>query len=712
MKYLAHISEDGIREQTVLEHSRNVAELAGKFADRFHAGSWGYCCGMMHDIGKHSQAFQLRLKGGPAVDHSTAGAKELNWKKGFHALAAYCTAGHHAGLPDGGEKADSPGAATLQGRLKKNVPEYGDYQKEIAIPELENPAVKMIGKGGFTVSFFLRMIYSCLVDADFLDTEQFMKDGDTAREPEEISEKHLEKLLAYVGGWLNNTDRTTVNGRRSEILAECIRRGKEKPGVFSLTVPTGGGKTVSSLAFALQHTCTYGKERIIYVIPYMNIIEQNAAVFRDILGEDAVLECHSNVEYDDREEFKPMQLAAENFDKPVVVTTNVEFFESLFSNKSSKCRKLHNLANSVIIFDEAQMLPAAYLKPCVRAMAELAVNYGSTLVLCTATQPSLQKFFPEDVRIREICPDVEGQFAFFKRAEADGLGKITEEELTERLGREQSALCILNNRKRVQKIYAELEGDGVFHLSTYMYPEHRKRKLAEIRTRLKDGKRCVVVATSLVEAGVDLDFATVYRELAGIDSVVQAAGRCNREGKRGLKESRTYVFELCEQMGLPAEQRLPVKVAEKIAEQFEDISSLQAIERYFNQLHYLKDGSLDEKGMIERFESGALQANYPFASAAKDFKLIEQRTKMVLIGKEEKAAELERRLCCGERSRKLLRDAGRYSIQIYERDFEKLEAAGYLKVLDPEIAVLRDQEQYQEDRGMKIDVDFGEAVFY
>ena len=222
----------------------------------------------------------------------------------------------------------------------------------------------------------------------------------------------------------------------------------------------------------------------------------------------------------------------------------------------------------------------------------------------------------------------------------------------------------------------------------------------------------MVVATSLVEAGVDLDFATVYRELAGIDSVVQAAGRCNREGKRGLKESRTYVFELCEQMGLPAEQRLPVKVAERIAEQFEDISSLQAIERYFNQLHYLKDGSLDEKGMIERFESGALQANYPFASAAKDFKLIEQRTKMVLIGKEEKAAELERRLCCGERSRKLLRDAGRYSIQIYERDFEKLEAAGYLKVLDPEIAVLRDQEQYQEDRGMKMDVDFGEAVFY
>lgn len=711
MQYLAHISEDGKREQTVLEHSRNVARLAGDFAERFQAGTWGYCCGMMHDIGKHSQGFQLRLKGGPPVDHSTAGAKELNRKKGFYALAAYCTAGHHAGLPDGGGKADGAGTASLQGRLKKTVPEYKDYQKEIEIPEIQNPAVKMIGKGGFTVSFFLRMAYSCLVDADFLDTEQFMADGYTAREPEGISEKHLEKLMGYVGGWMENTDRTTVNGRRTEILDACIKMGREKPGVFSLTVPTGGGKTVSSLAFALKHACTYGKERIIYVIPYMNIIEQNAAVFRDILGEDAVLECHSNVEYDDREEFKPMQLAAENFDKPVVVTTNVEFFESLFSNKSSKCRKLHNLANSVIIFDEAQMLPTAYLKPCVRAMAELAVNYGSTLVLCTATQPSLQKFFPEDIQIREICPDVEGQFAFFKRSEVESIGTITEAELAEWLGKEQSALCILNNRKRVQKIYAGLEGDGIYHLSTYMYPEHRKRKLAEIKTRLKEGKRCVVVATSLVEAGVDMDFEKVYRELAGIDSVVQAAGRCNREGKRSLDESRTYVFELCEQMGLPAEQRLPIKVAGMVSKKFGDVSSLQAIESYFKQLHYLKDGSLDEKGMIERFESGALQADYPFASAAKDFKLIEQRTKMVFIGKEKKAAELEKRLCCGERSRKLLRDAGHYSIQIYEKDFEKLEAAGYLKVLDAEIAVLREHEQYREDRGMRMDVDFGEAVF-
>ena len=711
MKYLAHVSEDGEREQTVLEHSRNVAELAGKFAGRFQAESWGYCCGMVHDTGKYSREFQQRLKGGPPVDHSTAGAKEL-YEKGFHALAAYCAAGHHAGLPNGEEKADGKGTASLKERLKKNVPEYGDYRKEIEIPEIQRPLVSMIGKGGFTVSFFVRMVYSCLVDADFLDTEQFMKDGNTKREPETVSEKHLEKLMTYVGSWMKNTDRTTVNGRRTEILSACIRKGKEMPGVFSLTVPTGGGKTVSSLAFALQHACTYGKERIIYVIPYMSIIEQNAEVFRNILGGDAVLECHSNVEYDDREEFKPMQLAAENFDKPVVVTTNAEFFESLFSNKSSKCRKLHNFANSVIIFDEAQMIPSAYLKPCVRAMAELAVNYGSTLVLCTATQPCLQGFFPENIQIQELCPDVEEQFEFFKRTSVEALGKIAESELLERLGREERALCILNNRKRVQKIYDGLKGMEFFIFRLICIQSIEKEYLPISENVWEKERGVLLLLRAWWKLGWILILKPYIVNWQEWILLVQAAGRCNREGKRSLEESKTYVFEIIEPMKLPAEQRLPAETAKIVSEQFEDISSLQSIESYFRQLHYLKDGRLDEKNMIERFESGALRADYPFASVARDFKLIEDRTKTILIGKEARAAELEKRLLVGERSRKLLRETGHYSIQIYEKDFEKLEAAGYLNILDSEIAVLRDHEQYTEDRGMRMDVDFGEAVFF
>lgn len=712
MRYLAHISEDKKREQFLITHSRNVAVLAAQFAGSFHAESWGYCCGLLHDLGKYSFEFQQRLQGGPRVDHSTAAAQELHKKKGLHALAAYCVAGHHAGLPDGGTAADDKSAASLLGRLKKHIPDYEDYKKEITIPPLQAPSVRFIGKGGFTVSFFIRMVYSCLVDADFLDTENFMTDGETRREPEKITQKHLDRLLAYISGWMENKDRMTVNGRRTEILEHCLEMGREKPGLYSLTVPTGGGKTVSSLAFALQHACTHGKERIIYVIPYTSIIEQNAAVFRSILGDDAVLECHSNVQYDDEEEFKPMQLAAENFDKPVVVTTNVQLFESLFSNKSSKCRKLHNLSNSVIVFDEAQMLPVPYLKPCISAMTELAVNYGSTIVLCTATQPSLQKFFPADLKIREICPALQDQFAFFERTKVENLGMLDEQQLLERLGGEKRALCILNNRKRVQKIYVQLKGEGVFHLSTYMYPEHRRKKLEEIRARLKSGERCVVIATSLVEAGVDLDFDKVYRELAGVDSVVQAAGRCNREGKRPLEESITYVFRMKEKMPLPSEQRQPVEIAKLVAEQFPDISSLDAIESYFTQLYYIKGEELDKKRILESFESGAREGSYPFASAAKEFWLIDENTKMIVIGKEEKAIELAERLRQKERSRQLQREVGHYSIQVYEGDFEKLRAAGYLEVLDTEVALLRSLEKYFDDMGMDMDVDFGEAVFF
>ena len=712
MSYLAHISKDQKREQTVLAHSKNVANLAAEFAKSFQAESWGYCCGLLHDIGKYTPEFQERLRGGASVDHSTAAAKELDEKKGMHAMAAYCVAGHHAGLPDGGTSADDKNSASLKGRLKKKVPDYQAYKKEIEIPPLQQPNINGIGMGGYSVSFFIRMIYSCLVDADFLDTEDFMTNGETQREPEKISRVHLEMLMKYIGGWLNNSDRQTVNGRRSEILRHCLKMGQEKTGVYSLTVPTGGGKTVSSLAFALQHACSYGKERIIYVIPYTSIIEQNAAVFRRILGDEAVLECHSNVHYDDNDEFKPMQLAAENFDKPVVVTTNVQFFESLFSNKSSKCRKVHNLANSVIIFDEAQMLPNPYLRPCVSAMAELAVNYNSTIVLCTATQPSLQKFFPNNVNIREICPDVQEQFSFFQRTKVSNLGKIDEQELMQRLEQEKSVLCILNNRKRVQKIYSQLRGADVFHLSTYMYPEHRKRKLEEIRDRLRSGERCVVIATSLVEAGVDLDFQQVYRELAGVDSVVQAAGRCNREGKRSLEESRTYVFQFKETMPLSAEQRQPIEVAKMVSEQFEDISSLESIKSYFTQLHYIKGDGLDQKRIIESFEKGVRTGNYPFASVAKEFRLIEENTKQIFIGKEESSREVEERLRLGERTRPLLRKISRYSIQVYEGDFEKLRSAGYLEELDTEIALLRNHEKYMDDMGMEMDVEFGEAVIF
>lgn len=723
MKYLAHISEDGLREQTVEEHNEAVASMAEEFAEKFHAGSWGYCCGLLHDVGKQTKEFQARLHGDPQrVDHSTAGAQELqrygDRNRTMHALLAPCVAGHHAGMPDKGTEADAADRSTMTARLKRKIPAYGEGVDEIEIPPLITPSLKMIGKGGFSIAFYLRMIFSCLVDADYLDTEEFMTDGRTGREPRTVDIGHLNSLLEYVEPWRKNRDLETINGRRTEVLEAALSMGKKKPGIYSMTVPTGGGKTVASLAFALQHACEYGKDRIIYVIPYTSIIEQNAQVFREILGDENVLEHHSNVEYGgndaNSEELNPMQLASENWDKPVIVTTNVQFFESLFSNRPAKCRKLHNMANSVIIFDEAQMLPTDFLIPCVRAIEELAINYESTVVLCSATQPSLQKFFSKGVQVREICPQVEEQFTFFQRATVTSIGEMKEAELVERLCEENQALCILNSRARVQKIYQELRGDGVYHLSTYMYSEHRKRILLAIRQCLKAGEKCVVIATSLVEAGVDLDFQTVYRELAGIDSIVQAAGRCNREGKRPVSESRTYAFTLEEKATVPYALKQPISVANEIAEEYADISSLDAICDYFDRLHYIRGGQLDAQKIVGQFEEGARTANYPFATVAKEFKLIQENTRTILIGKEKRAAELIERIRYGERTVKLLREVGKYGVQVYEKDFERLLGAGVLELTDlgdNQVAILKDLDKYQEDMGLVVDVNEGDAVF-
>ena len=306
--------------------------------------------------------------------------------------------------------------SSLLGRLKKRLCDYSAYEKEIEIPQITTPPIAMNPEKdpNFALSVFIRMLYSCLVDADFLDTERFMSNGTVQRDSGECMEVLLDKLKDWISKWLVNRDDITVNGRRSEILRNCLEQGKAPKGLFQLTVPTGGGKTVASLAFALQHAVEHHMDRVIYVIPYTSIIEQNAQVFREILGNENVLENHSNVDYEISEDFKPMQLAAENWDKPVVVTTNVQFFESLYANKSSKCRKLHNIVNSVIIFDEAQMLPPNYLKPCMAMIEELLQQYGTSVVLCTATQPALQQFLPEKYVARELCHGERNNFDFLK----------------------------------------------------------------------------------------------------------------------------------------------------------------------------------------------------------------------------------------------------------------------------------------------------------
>ena len=714
MEYIAH--KDGERIQSVKEHLEGTAQRAGDFAEKFGKREWGYCCGKLHDIGKYSKEFQKKIQENTndRVDHATAGAQVCKELGGYYPILSYCIAGHHAGLPDYGNTAIS---SSLCGRWKKRICDYQAYEDEIEIPKLDTDPIifKKDRNMDFALGTFIRMLYSCLVDADFLDTEAFMKNGETGRNSGESMEILQNKLINYVSEWLKNTDTDTINGRRTEILNHCIKEGKQPEGIFRLTVPTGGGKTIASLAFAMEHAVKYQKDRIIYVIPYTSIIEQNAQIFREILGEENVLENHCNVEYEGSEEFKPMQLASENWDKPVIVTTNVQFFESLFANKSSKCRKIHNIANSMIILDEAQMLPLDYLKPCIAMLQELVDSYSASVVLCTATQPALDSFFSNKEAIKELCPRMEDQFRFFKRVNYQNLGKIRQEDLLERLKNEKNALCIVNTKKTAQMIYKELQGEGIYHLSTSMYPKHRKRVLKAIRERLKNDEKCIVISTSLVEAGVDLDFAMVYRQIAGLDSMIQAAGRCNREGKRKWSESMFYIFDLEETRAVQS-QRQQIDVSEGVLQDYSDISDLKAITDYFTRLYHYRGTSLDKKKIMDEFQK--MECN--FAKVAKEFKLIEENTKTIFINREPETEELLQELRLKGITKERMRKAGQYCVQVYDNEksgnsfFDKLNGAGMLRPISEELQdfyELAAGEQYSEEYGLDFSMEDGMALF-
>ena len=553
------------------------------------------------------------------------------------------------------------------------------------------------------------MIYSCLVDADFLDTEYFMKNGLVERQSGQSMNILLKKLENCISDWLKNNDIDTVNGRRTEILRNCIEEGKRDRGIFRLTVPTGGGKTIASLAFALNHAVKHHMDRIIYVVPYISVIEQNAEIFREILGDENVLENHSNVDYEDSEELRPMQLASENWDKPIIVTTNVQFFESLFSNKSSKCRKIHNIANSVIILDEAQMLPMDYLIPCTAMLQELVQNYKTSIVLCTATQPSLDNFFGHIKKFVELCPRMEEQFEFFKRVTYQNIGNISKENMAERLKKEHRALCIVNTRKRAQELYQLLKSEGVYHLSTTMYPKHRKRVLANVKERLDNKDRCILIATSLVEAGVDFDFLSVYRQIAGVDSMIQAAGRCNRNGKKSAEESKVYIYDFEDSKVIPSQQK-KIDVTKSVIQDYEDISDLECITDYFKRLYKFHGRNLDKKDIMKEFHYG----KYNFAKVAKEFQLIEQETKTIFICKEPEAKEILDEIKTKGTSKERMRKAGQYCVQIYGDFFGKLNGAGMLQLVSEDIQdfyELVSVDQYLEDYGLDYAMDNGIAIF-
>ncbi len=718
MKYYAHISSDGLRYQTVAEHLTGTAALCQAFAAAFGAEADGELMGLAHDLGKCTDGFQKRLlNNGPKVDHATAGA--IACAKQGRTEAAICVTGHHSGLPDfGNSKTDHAGDATFCGRLKKGISEqYLERCGEsgILLPQVQ-PEMPEQNKVKF--SFRTRMLYSCLVDADYLDTEQFMN-GECRRTSYDDMQTLLSRLEAYIAPWQN--PKTTLNRLRCEILNTCINAGNKPKGIYTLTVPTGGGKTVASLAFALHHAAVHGMKRVIYVIPYTSIIEQNAQVFRSILGSENVLEHHSGVQFDlsDGAPTEDLQkaLAAENWDMPVVVTTAVQFFESLYANRSSQCRKLHNLANSVIIFDEAQMLPLSHLRPCVAAMASLADNFRSTVVLCTATQPSLSDLlhtYAPNCPITELCPQTEEMYDSFRRVTFRQAGVLEDETLAQCLSRHEQVLCIVNSRKAAQSIFSLLPQEGSYHLSTLMVPAQRQALLSEIRNRLKSGLPCRVVSTSLIEAGVDVDFPAVYRELAGLDSILQAAGRCNREGKRTASESIVTIFERAELP--PLLFRTAVGATRSALLENPDPAAQKTMQRYFRELRAFSGETLDQYQIIKAFEKGIQGCQLPFRTVAEKFRLIDEHTHTVYVPYGDGSALIER-LRAGECSRNLFRELGRYSVSVYEQHFSKLYVAGALLTardipsLDDSSAVLNDMSLYSAVTGLTLEPETGKAEF-
>jgi CRISPR-associated endonuclease/helicase Cas3 len=456
-------------------------------------------------------------------------------------------------------------------------------------------------------------------------------------------------LDAYLARFVE--PRSDVDRLRAEVLAACQEAAVLPLARFTLTVPTGGGKTLASLAFALRHAVAHGLDRVIYVVPFTSIIEQNAAVFREALGEDVVLEHHSG--FDDavvgREARHKLRHAAPRFAAPVTVTTAVQFFESLFTDRPGRARKLPSFAKAVIVLDEAQTLPLELLRPCVAALDELALHYGSSVVLCTATQPALNqadgfKGGLEDVR--EIAPEPERLYRALERVRVVlPVVELDEAGLAARLAAAREVLCIVDTRLQARAVFAALtnaasDPEGCFHLSTWMCPMHRRRVLDEVRGRLVRGEPCRVVSTTLIEAGVDVDFPTVWRAECGLDQLAQAAGRCNRNGKRPAGESLVHVFRL-KGAALSGERQRRVTMARSaLAAHDDDPLSLQAVRDFFQKVYWLEGDGLDAKDLMPLHEERAVDWLFDFAEIARRFRMIEDEAEPVLIPFDDEARRL------------------------------------------------------------------------
>lgn len=721
--FLAHVrprSDGGFDVHEVGEHLKGVAERAECFASRFGNADWARIAGLWHDLGKFHPEFQRYIAGASGfdpdahledaagrVDHSTLGAVHaLDRMGGVGRILAYIIAGHHAGLPDW--ESVEEGNASLVQRVEKQRARLATVLHQAIPPEILAPELPTTRPPRCSAALWIRMLFSCLVDADFLDTEEFVEPqrGRLRGAYPELAELHA-RLDAFVAGRAARLEAdgplSPVNRARAEVLRQCREKAGLAPGIFSLSVPTGGGKTLSSLAWALEHARRHGKRRVIYVIPFTSIVEQTADVFRLALGKDAVLEHHSSLE-PERESVEA-RLAAENWDAPLVVTTGVQFWESLFAARPGRCRKLHNIADSVVVLDEAQTLPPEFLQPILDAMRGLQAGFGVSFLLCTATQPALESQRTMDWKfdgltdVREIVDDPASLHTRLRRVDlhvpADLRTPVGWETVAAEMAAEHAALCIVNRRDDARDLFHLLPPDSRIHLSALMCGKHRSRTIRRIRQLLRNGRRVHVVSTQLVEAGVDLDFPVVFRAMAGLDSIAQAAGRCNREGR--LERGQTVVF-------VPPRPAPPglLRQAEdggrrSLEERAGDPLSPERFRAYFRELYWKHGPRLDRHGILPLLDHhGTLEIR--FRTAAERFRLIDDAQLPVVV--RYRNHTLLRRLRYAPVNRELFRRLQRFVVSIPVYLHQRLRASGEIEEWQPGVWVQAFDDAYNPNLGL------------
>jgi CRISPR-associated endonuclease/helicase Cas3 len=669
--------------QPLEEHLVGAARLAKEFAGKFGCAELGWLLGLLHDVGKASKEFQDYLrecweaekngeKPPPSrVDHKLAGAVYVSDLKPAGQIFSMPILGHHGGLRSRTDVANLLRDPTRIEHVRETISRWarvsGGVPTEACVPA-------HCDRNALGCETLLRFLFSCLVDADFLDTETHWFPerancrGSHTNLPELWKQFETEQLTL-----LASATGTPVNGVRREVYEACIAAAAGPQGVFRLTVPTGGGKTRSGMAFALKHALAHELERVIVTTPYTSIIDQNADVYRQILGDDNVLVHHSSVGARDREDYSEddlrAELAVENWDAPIIVTTSVQLFESLFSHKPSKCRKLHNLARSVIVLDEVQTLPIHLVQPILDILRELVEHYGVTLVLSTATQPAFageSPYLRGFREVSEIVPKTGRHFIALERVEyaVDPEPWSWEHVADEIRGRDQ-VLCVLNSRRDALGLFRLfLDDPNAFHLSTLMYPAHRREVLAEIRRRLRDGLPCRVVSTQVVEAGVDLDFPCVMRAFGPLDRIVQAAGRCNREGL--LECGEVIVFRPAEESAPRGTYATAMCEARRILETPGcNLHDPQVFDTYFTRLW--QDCNLDSKGIT------TLRKSFAYPEVAQRFRMIEDDTMAVVVrwGHPGPEAIIERAKWQKGLSREDWRRLQQFTVSVYQRDFNR-----------------------------------------